>query len=136
MSFINELKQLGKAKEEHVINLKRAKAELSKQREVLAQAWAKTNIEIVKRKARRAAKAGARRVFIAKLDIYSKSGKANFTGSVLDHHPRLEKLVANHLQGKYRHLFYECVAVGLKPDVYWTYDCGGVSDWYEFWVAW
>lgn len=133
MSFIDELKKVGKAKQEEAINLERSRTELAKQRDTLAQAWAKTHIEVVKRKAMKAALRGETQALIAKIDTDSKHLVNDLCKGIAGWPSRLE---VEQLQGKYKYLFYECLAVGLKPKVIYAWDGGGVSSWYDFWVTW
>jgi hypothetical protein len=132
-SFVEELHNLNKEAN------KRKQAEVSKDeatkkaQEQLDIIWAKKKVEKIKRKALKVALRGEKEVRIGKIEIHDGHGGRYLN---LANKARPDKLTYENLRGKWYWLAKECEALGLRVNVFWTYDGGGVSDWYEFWVEW
>jgi pyruvate/2-oxoglutarate dehydrogenase complex dihydrolipoamide dehydrogenase (E3) component len=132
-SFVEELKNLNKQANKYK-QVEASKDEaVKKAQEQLDIVWAKNQIEKIKSKARKVALRGKKELRVGKIEIHDgHSGKyLNLAGR-----SRPDKLSIAQLRGKWYWLATECEALGLRLNVFWTYDGGGVSDWYEFWVEW
>lgn len=132
MSFADELRSINqrvKVKEQRKAT---ALSDKAKRQDARDKEWAKLAIETVKRKALKAAKQGEKAVSIKELDPY----KIKFVDKESIAYKKNQDLTSLELLGRYKYLYMECVAIGLKPRVCWTHDGVGIRDWYEFIVTW
>lgn len=131
-NFADELRSINKRVEVSKQRQVTALSDKVKRQEIRDKEWAKQAIEIVKRKAKKAAKQGEKLVKIKELDPY----KQKFVDKHTNTYKMNSDLTAMELLGKYKYLYLECLAIGLKPKVVWTHDGVGIRDWYEFIVTW
>jgi hypothetical protein len=131
-NFAEQLRLISELAQVEQINKMSADEEMKAIERIMDIGWAASKIRKIQGQAEVAAQQGKRKLRVGKIQIYDGHG-----GRYLNiGNGRPKKLSCEQLLGRWRALYEQCNAIGLKVNVIWTNDGVGVSDWYEFWVEW